>query len=298
MESTGIVLGFAAAAVQSVSYLFSRMFVRGRQDGVTRLAVTAHIIMGVVSLIALPWLWRADVPPFGQYAAAVVGTAGFYLAGQAGFFYLLRTTDASRVSPLLGLKIVVLALITVLILRHPLNLQGWVAVLLCAAAAMLLNLTRGMMTWRTMLLVLAVCTFYSLSDLNITALVRNLQPLDAIRASVLGVCLSYILCGVVGLAALPAVRRMVKPGDWAAATPFAVTWLGGMVLLFGCFGTIGPLYGNVLQSTRGVISILFGGILGTLGMVHIEERVSLRVLLQSAVAGVLMTVAIWLFQTR
>lgn len=49
--------------------------------------------------------------------------------------------------------------------------------------------------------------------------------------------------------------------------------LAAMFFLFGCFGTIGVVYGNILQSLRGVISILVGFLIARMGFVSLEEKV-------------------------
>ena len=87
------------------------------------------------------------------------------------------------------------------------------------------------------------------------------------------------------------------PGDWLYALPFAAAWLLSMVFLYACFALIGPVFGNILQSTRGILSIVLGAGLARLGVEHLEERVPRAVLLQRIGAALLMCIAVWLFQT-
>jgi hypothetical protein len=65
--------------------------------------------------------------------------------------------------------------------------------------------------------------------------------------------------------------------------------------LFACFGLIGVVHGNIVQSTRGLISIGIGYLLARAGHAHIEERVSRATMLRRVVAGVLMLLAVALF---
>lgn len=298
MESAGVLLGFAAAACQSVSYIFSRLFVLRCADGTRRLLVASHLFMGVACAAALPFLWSADVPPPSRYAGPLVGSAFSYLAGQAGLFLLIRRVEASRVAPLLGFKILILAVIATAFLGQPLSAGQWVAVLLCAASVLLLNFAGVRMSAASAAWLLVACVGYSLSDLCITSLVRLLRPLSGLRAAALAVCLSYLLCGAVAAAMLPLAggRRALSGLRYSA--PFAAAWLLAMVFLFGCFGAIGAVYGNVIQSTRGILSVLLGAALARMGARDLEQRATRAALLGRAAAAALMTAAIWLFAGR
>jgi drug/metabolite transporter (DMT)-like permease len=296
LETIGILSGLAAAVCHSVSYLFSRLFVIQRQSAVMRLLVAAHLIMGVMSLVLLPFVWTAELPPLRNYVLPLFGAAFFYLAGQAGLFFMVKRTDSSRVAPLLGFKIVILALLVVLFMGQHLKLQQWLAVILSVAATLALSQTGGALPLRTILWLATTCTAYSLSDLSIAGLVKGLAPLSPLRASIVGVCFSYILCGMAGLILLPWSGGAHVWDDWRYALPFAAAWMLAMVFLYVCFGLIGPVYGNILQSTRGIISIFIGAYLARIGMEHLEQKVSRWVLLRRVAAAILMCVAIWLFK--
>ena len=55
---------------------------------------------------------------------------------------------------------------------------------------------------------------------------------------------------------------------------------------------------DILQSARGLISVVFGAASALAGHRQIEERVSRRRLAQRILAALLMTLAVWLFQRR
>ena len=290
----GALLGLGAATCHSVSYLFSRLFVIRRRKGILRLLVLGHVLMGAASAIALPALWSADVPPLSRYILPLLGAAGFYLLGQAGLFLALRHADASRVSPLLGLKVIVLAAITVLFLRDRLSLLQWVAVALSGGAAVLLGSSGTRLNRQAVVGLIFACLSYCLSDLSIKALVEALSGLGPWRAVLLAVSMSYVLCGILGLLLMPwAGRAALK--DLPYALPFAVSWLLAMVFLYACFAAIGVVFGNIMQSTRGLISILFGAALAHAGMVHLEEKTSRAVLARRLAAAGLMCLAIAMF---
>jgi len=292
----GIALGLAAALCQSLSYVFSGRFVRTFHGPPHVLLAMAHVAMGLASVALLPLVLPEAMPDLRSYIWPLLGGVVFYLVGQVGLFLALRYADASRVSPLLGLKLPILAGISLLFLGAHYTLTQWVAVGLCLLAALVLNHSGARLRGRSLGWILLTCMGYCLSDLNITALVLRLQGagMSLSRASMVGGFLSYGLCGVLAVLLLPTIpwrdgRR------WRYALPFAAAWLGAMLLLFGCFGAVGVVFGNIVQSTRGLISILIGWLVSTAGHVHLEARANLAVWLRRVAAAVLMVLAIVLF---
>jgi len=293
----GILLGLGAALSQSLSYLCSRWFVQRRGHTPVDLLILSHILMGGLSVVLLPFVWPATMPRLGVYAVALVCAALFYLLGQACLFVALGRCDASRVSPLLALKVFILALISVAFLHQTLSLPQWGAVGLSVLAVAVLNGTGGRMPRDAAVWTLLGCVAYCFSDLSIRGLMRHFEYLGLVRASLVTVCLSYIVCGSAGLVALGVLRRPAarSVASWANAAPFAVTWLVAMLLLYACFGRIGVVYGNIVQSSRGLISIGLGWLVAAAGHVVLEQRVSGGVFVQRAAAAGLMTGAIALF---
>ncbi len=290
----GIFLGLAAASSQSLSYLFSRLFVRRFHESAVVLLVLSHIIMGLFSLVLLPFAVPEQMPAWSDYALPLLGSAVFYLLGQLFLFMALRKSAASRASPLLGLKVFILAMISLLFLGQEFSTFQWAAVILSVSAAGMLNWSGGRMPWSSVLWILAACLGYSFSDLSIKQLVGSFIHLGLSHASVLSVFLCYILCGVISLALwafLPKVTRKM----WVYAAPFAAIWLLAMLFLFACFGQIGVVFGNIVQSTRGIISILLGSWVASAGWIEIEEKLTSSVLVRRIGAACLMVAAIALF---
>ena len=290
----GILSGLGAAAALSVSYVLMRLFIVGRRRGALRLLALGHIVMGIASAVALPFVWSGQALADGAFVRPMIAASGFYLTGQALQLLLLRKTDPSQISPLMTTKVIVLALIAVALGNETLQWAQWLGVLLAGVAAFALNYSGGTLPWRSLLLVGVAIVFFSLSDLHVKALVNLLGPPGDLRAAVQSVCLCYMLCGAVSLMLLPWIGRGATR-DLGYALPFAVTWMAGAVLMFTCFGTIGAVFGNVLQSARGLFSIMLGALLAALGMVHVETKRSLAVVLQRIGAGLLMILAIALY---
>lgn len=295
MIPVGVATGLGAAVMQSASYFFSRLYVIRRAKAVRSLMVLAHLLMGAASAVLLPVVWpSAELPPLTSYAWPLAGMAGFYLLGQVGLFMALRTSDASRISPLLGLKIPFLAVVTVLYFHDPLGGWQWAAVAMAMAAAVVLSLSGGRISLEGLVGLGLACVSYSLSDLCIAETAGRLDAATGIgwlHASVLTLAMCYVLCGVAAVVALPLVWKPAA-ADWKYAAPFAFFWFGGMAFLFATFASIGVVYGNILQSTRGLMSVAVGTLLARMGQTHLETRHGRRVWIRRGLAAALMFGAI------
>lgn len=295
----GVIAGLAAAAASAVSYLLSRHYAISTGRGSLRLLVLAHVVMGAVCL-PLAWLLSpATTPPLTAWLPACLGSAGSYLLGQAAVFAALRRADASRVSPLLGLKVAMLALVVSSVVGQPLDARQWLAVGLSGAAAALLQRAGSPLGLPVLALVAAACLLFAISDLFILTLIDALQPwlhetapaAARLHAGALAMAVTYAVCG---LAAVPLVGRLPAPDrqDWVAATQYAAAWLAGMVGLYACFGLVGVVLGNILQSTRGLISVGLGAVFAACGWHDLEQPVDRITLAKRFAAGLLMTAAI------
>lgn len=291
----GILFGFLAALFQSVSYLCSRLFIRRHKNDTMTLLAVSHIIIGIVSLPLAVFLKPAVMPAFAIYRNALLGTAIFYLLGQVFLFAALVKTEASRVSPLLGLKIIILASISVLFLHQSLTPTQWAAVALSTVAAVLLSNTGQRLTLWSVLLILLACLFYSLSDLNIKLLVDHFTYLGVFRGAMLSTSLTYIFCGIIGAVIVIFKRKSVSRQTIAWSLPFAFSWLLAIIFLYFCFALIGVIFGNILQSTRGIISMLFGYALAHSGMENLEPKMTRPIYLKRIAAAILMTAAVALY---
>jgi len=291
----GILLGFIAAFFQSVSYLCTKLFIKHHKNDIVSLLTVAHVIMGVLSVPLVLVLKPANMPPLASYQNALLGTAGFYLLGQVFLFAALAKTEASRVSPLLGLKILILALISVAFLHQSMTAAKWTAVGLSTAAAFILSNSGSRLPMSGIVLILLTCLSYSISDLNIKVLVDHFASLGVLKGAMLATGLTYILCGLAGLPVLAFRRKDLNWRTWAWSAPFALSWLIGVFFLFGCFALVGVIFGNIIQSTRGIISIALGYTAAHMGFERIEPKITRAVYIRRLAAATLMTAAVALY---
>lgn len=299
----GVAAGLLAAISSAISYLISRHHVSEGGSSL-RLLVLAHALMGATCLPVAWLLWPAGLPTGWAWLAPLLGSSGCYLTGQAVVFAALARADASRVAPLLGLKIAMLACIVSCLPREPLDGRQWAAVALSVVAAVSLQRS-GSMRASAVGFTLAACVAFAVSDVFIVGLIDGLQqtaaevhiPMRRLEAGFLAMLVTYAFCGMLAGAGLILVRRLrpTQRRDWVAAARYAAMWLAGMAGLYTCFGIVGVVFGNILQSTRGMMSIAIGAALAHAGWHDLETRVDRRTLISRLVAAALMTIAIALY---
>ena len=303
----GVVSGLAAAGFSAVSYLVSRHYglgqrALGRKGAALRLLAVSHLLMAAIC-IPLTWAaWPATSPPVQLFAGPLAASVGFYLLGQTSLFAALKRVEASRMAPLLGLKIVMLAVIVSFVLGHVLDTRQWLAVALSVAAAVMLQVGRGAVPIGAFGFVLSCCLSFAISDIFIIRLIDGLQAgamtssvaISRLHAGGLAMALTYGLCGLLFVPLVVALRPYTRT-DWVAAAQYASAWLLSMVGLYCCFGLVGVVFGNILQSTRGVMSVALGAALAHFGWHELEQRVDRVTLLRRLAAALLMTAAIALY---
>lgn len=298
MIALGIILSLVAATFQSLCYVFTRLFVLkpGHRPGA--LLALSHVWMGLFALALLPFVFNAaSAAQTALYVWPLLGGVAFYMAAQMCLILAVRWTDASRVAPLLGLKILVLAVIAVLIFGNAITPLQWLSVLMSLTAALALNYSGGgAVPLKCVAAVLGACTCYSLCDLCVVALVKALAPDHELSGMLLGVSMSYLLAGLVGLALAGLGNAEDRtPAKWRAALPVGITWFLAMVFLFISLRLLGAVFGNIVQTVRGPLSILIGLLIASRGHVALESHVSRWVLARRFAAALLMCGAIALF---
>lgn len=139
----GIVAGVLSALFQSGSYALSRVFML-KHNSRLNLLFYSQLAMGALGVLTLPLILPVVRFPWsGAFWGLMAGWFFAFVIGQFSFFQALREIEASRLSSLFGLKIVVLAVIFIAVEQRNLNFLQWIAVVLSAVAAMGMNLTGG-----------------------------------------------------------------------------------------------------------------------------------------------------------
>jgi drug/metabolite transporter (DMT)-like permease len=301
----GMAAGLAAAFFSSISYLISRHHGTRRPGGSRRLLVLAHLLM---SLGCVPVTWQL-LPSAESVSAFTVPAVWLpclistlsYFGGQACLFHLLTRADASRLSPLLGLKIVAQALLLTVVVQRSLAPMQWLAIVLCGAAAIVLQQGRSGVHLHVLGMLALACFGFAVADLEIVSLIDGLETeltVSRLRAGTIAMSMTYVLGGVIMFPfAVAEYRRRPAPEikDWLAAMQYSAAWMGAMITLYACIGSVGVILSTILQSTRGIMSVVLGAILAHHGWHELESRVDRRMLLKRIIAAALMTAAIGVY---
>lgn len=300
----GIALGLLTALGHAAAYLAARHFTaaapgRAARPGLTLLAL-AHVWMAGAAAMALPWLWPAGLGPDRRWIAPLTAMVASFALAQWALVSALRTLDASRVAPLLGFKIAVLAALAAA-RGETLWPSQWAGVALAVGGAVMLGTTGGPVALRPALQVLAACVFYAVCDVLILATIRGAEAaagIDPAAQPWIGpawaVGAVYLSLGLPALLLLPQYGRRGL-ADWRQALPYAAIWLASMIALYGAFARLGTVLGAILQSTRGLIAIGLGVALAAAGFEHLEQRVAPGVLVRRGLAAAAMIFAVWLY---
>lgn len=293
----GVFLGLGSALGHSLAYLATRWFThdRGRSSG--QLLALAHVMLGVIGGLSLLVLWPTALRIETGWFLRMLALVGFFVIGHSCLILSLRWADASRVAPLLGAKVAVLAVIAV-VLGSELVVMQWVGVAMAVAAAWVLNGVGGRLPWRVTGLMSLACVSYAISDTFILATITEVRRISG-DDSVMGVPLfvaagAYSMLGVIGLGLLPRFGTR-DAGAWRDALPYVGSWVLAMMTLYATFAAVGTVLGAILQSSRGLISIFLGIGLAAMGWHHLEQKHGWGVQVRRLGAAALMCLAVYLY---
>ncbi len=292
--TTGIVYGLGAALFQSIAYLSSRHFTDRKGGSPVQLLLATHILLGPAALAVLLLVPKELYPPLGSYLVAALGTTLCFMMAQILIFAALRRAAPSRVSPLLGLKILFVVVLSGIFFAASYTGLQFAAVFLALGAALVLNYSGGSLPGRALILILTAALLLAGSDIFIQAAVLPFAHFGSFMQGVIPLAVSYAMAGILSLILWPFLCSL-KPGQFADALPFTFSWTIGIILFFISIAEVGVMYTAVLQSLRGLFNVLFGAVLGYLGFHLLEEKHNLGVILRRIAAALMMTGAITLF---
>lgn len=307
MAFYGILFGLGAAVMMAMAAISSgRAVRRSPEAGAFGVLIASHIWAGILAALGLVILWDKSIAPgFASWFPICIMAAVFYLIGQWLFFIIQKQVDSSRIVPLLGVKLIFLALINGCILKK--EIYGWPQYLgvLCtiASAFVMVDKKSGRpMSLMNVLTLLVLSMFYALSDISLDTQYGRVDTYytgGRLICSMLNTCLTYTLVGV-GTAAflLPFGRKILTRRVWLDSLPYGVFWLAGIAFLFASFSIIGPVNGAIAQSTRGIFAILIGALIAKHGFSYLEEKVTPSIFWHRIFSAVLMILAMVFFNMK
>ncbi|MCR5084988.1 MAG: hypothetical protein K6A65_05740 [Succinivibrionaceae bacterium] len=255
-HTLGLLLGLLGAAAQAANYALAKdCQVRHGLYGLRQLAAVHALMLAVV---ALPFLilghWRHLDLGLARAELLVVAP---YLAAQWLLFRALALSEASVVSPLLTIKVPILAAIAHFCLGKEFSATELFAIAAIIALGLALSALSGRLSrlgLMPLLLLSLSCACFALSDLATAAFMERLTGVDRPGQVALAITYEYVTCGLIALPFLRALR--VGPRDVAGTAGVGAAWLVSMVGLIACFNLSGVVEGNIVQTLRGVLGIL------------------------------------------
>ena len=317
MQMLGILAGLVSAVLQSCSYIASAVFLRRHGSPRDMLFYS----QAVQFLFAVPILF-AFAPEGALADAHLLMANAFWLIiftiTQFSMFAAQRTVEPSKIATWLGLKIVVLAVLTTF---WPINGESvsalkWLAIAITISAVWLLNQSGGMRPgWRGAFYLALLIGVSSLCDRQQVLIIGEFRKYGAglFASSVLTLALGYATFGVFAIGYLiadwhrllsasgrgrPAPLASTAREVWGKmrdSVPFAAFWFSAMMCIYFCYGELGPVFGNVVQSTRSVIAVVIGMLAARLFALGVETPVSRSMWMRRFVAAALMSAGIILY---
>lgn len=291
----GVTAALAGAFFQASSYFFLRN--HNQKEGLSpiQIIVQSHVIKSVFALILLVFLGLNDLPPLKTYLWPLAQAIAAYAVAQCWMIYCMRDTEASRLAPILSVKVFSTAIILNVLYQTSFTTLQWLGVGLCVCALLVLNYSGGSLPKKIIFSTMGVCILYSFSDIGIQESVRAMSPASSTgKASLYVLAFSYLACGILALPVLP-FKASRRPEDWKDSFLYAALWFVAIGGFIAGIGFLNAVFGTIVQSTRGIFGILIGWIVARKGHHHIETPLERSVFIRRIVAGIGMTLAIALF---
>lgn len=304
MAILGILAGLTSAILQSCSYVASALFLKRHSNPREMLFYS----QGVQALFALP-LFFLLVPESALRSSEIWMANGFWLLiftiTQLSMFQSQEHVEPSKIATWMGMKIVVLAILAQIwpINGETVRLWQWVSISLMLTAVVVLNFTGGMRPgwkgglWLAVFIVTAC--FCDRQQVIIINLFRE-HGASMFTSALLTLSLGYLSFGVfsvgfVGWKIVQGERLPVVGRKFVDSSPFAAFWFSAMMAIYFCYGQLGTVFGNVVQSTRALIAVLVSLLACRLFGMGVESTVSRAMWVRRGFAALLMSLGIVLY---
>jgi drug/metabolite transporter (DMT)-like permease len=228
-------------------------------------------------LVGWNWLWL------------LVAVSGF-VAAQLGTFVALRFIPGSRIAPLLGLKVGLLAVVSWLLGMEVMSAWRWVAVC-CICVAFVLVMRSGALPWRGLLAVLWTIASFALADICSKQLIDAMPSQDILAVGDL-LAAQYVAGGALVSPLLVQAANRPRWSERGVVIPYATCWLLAVWCLMYAFAHAGLLLTVFCQALRGPMAVALGWALATRGFSAYEENHGRSMWIRQFIAACLMVIAI------
>ena len=219
-------------------------------------------------------------------------------AGLLAQFLALEKGDVSVAVPVLGLKVVAVALLTPLLTSDRVDARLWVAVLLSAVGIAVLNRKQDGRRPHNVGITLLSAGFAAASFATFDVLVQRWGPAWGVGRLL---PIVFAMNGLLSLALIPKFREPLSAlprAVWKWLVPAACLLAVQSILFVGAVTVYGKAtIANVIYSARGLLSVVFVWLVGH-WFSNLEQGLGARTLAWRLLGAVLMLSAIVLVVTR
>ena len=254
LEQFGILLGFAGALCNALNYAFSKDCVEKYDLRGIRQLIVVHVTFFVIMLP--PLIFTGLYKYFSL--EVLINTIYIiipYIIAQYLIIRLLTATDSSVVSPLLTLKIPVVASISFILSGQIFSPQQLFAIGMIILLGFYFSSLSGRIKLMPLLIMICICTGYAFADYATVHFMKN-YPGSNIDKTLACICWQYVIGGFIALPLMFLKKSKLKIIHLWQGKSVSLSWLSGTFCWVGCFYLAGVVEGNIIQSLRCVIGVL------------------------------------------
>ena len=145
-SAVGLPFHLLLPLISAIGYVVGALLLKRASDLGADVWRSTRIINYTQALMAAPlWLLGGTIPSSSLWWQPAVAGALFF-AGQVFTLLALTTGDVSVATPVLGVKILLVALLSTLLIGDPIGARLWTAAALSSVAIALLNISPGQST--------------------------------------------------------------------------------------------------------------------------------------------------------
>lgn len=289
----GISCGVLAACFFAISYLVSGHALRKFKVTSLQLLALSSFWQGLIAFSILYFIWEPLVKPTDTILALWVTFLGYVFA-QFLFFWTLRFISASRIAPLMGVKIIMVFIIALILFEETFTTKKGLAILAIVFSAYCIQQSTTPVSIKGLLGILASITCFGISDTGVKLLTISLQETQHVAPGILGAVLATCMGFMVSsLLLLPKFKiKDSSKGYNKFAFIHAISWMLAIMFLFISIDRSGVVTGIILQALRGPISIILAVVAARFGLAHLEEKQSKTAYLKQFIASLSMIASI------
>lgn len=244
----------------SMAYVIGALLLK-RSSGLGVGLWRTTFVANAMHAVCLVPFWGLGTGTGGGHWGQPVVTSLLFMLGQVATLRAIEKGDVSIATPVLGTKIILVALVSAMLLPDPIPLKWWVAAALSVSAIVLLNrqpsghadTPRAATIGPTITAALAAAVSFAFFDV----LVQKWAPLWGVGRFLAINFISLALCSFALVPAFSAPLRRISRAAWPwllAGSTLLGLQAAGLTISLGTYGDATAI--NVVYSTRGLWSVL------------------------------------------